>query len=62
MCTELYNNVTVNDENSIIKVNDPLACVIRLKELLCPIGYVDTEKLKNRICEFIDDTAIINFS
>ena len=50
------------EELDVRQINDPLSCILRLKELLCPRGYVDAEKLKNKICEFIDDTSINNFS
>ena len=53
---ELYSDSFT--ESFIRDVRDPLDCLIRFKEIMSPRGYIDANRLKETICQFIDDTGI----
>ena len=64
----MESNIDFNDleyspfeYDAIEEVTDPLVCLKRFRELVCPRGYVDKESLKKMVCEYIDDSIIINF-
>ena len=43
------------------QVNNPLNLLLRFRELVIPVGFVDGEKLKKEICSFIDDCGLTHF-
>lgn len=43
-------------------IYNPLLCLLRFRELVCPRGYVGKEDIKKLVCDYIDDLAITNFS
>lgn len=48
--------------DAIDEVTNPMVCLLKFRELVCPVGYVDKEKMKKLVCDFIDDSGVINFS
>ena len=55
----LYSNDTAL--NVLHRVNNPMDCLVRFKELTCDFGYIDSERLKKVICDYIDDSGLIHF-
>ena len=56
---QLYSSVSA--WSSLSEITNPIDCLIRFRELTIPLGYVDNEKLKKTICQYIDDSGLIHF-
>ena len=54
-------NYTPFEYDAIQEVTSPLVCLLRFRQLVCPVGYVDAEKMKKLVCDFVDECGVINF-
>lgn len=52
---------TFSAEQDLMYVENPMDCILRFKQLVLPVGYIDAENLKKTICQYIDDSGLISF-